>query len=213
MYVFASWPGQAELVRRLGLLHLRPVALPLHLARRPRVPGARHGGAEVADRPERQRADGRPGRHHALVGRRASRSRGTARGGSRPSPIRTATTIAYGYDGNGDLVSVTDRESNTTRFGYHLEFPHHLDSIEDPLGPPTHPQRIRRRRPPGPPHGRLRQDDHVHAPRSAARQEIVTDRDRQAARAGLRRARQRRCRRRTRRARSSCARTTRGTTG
>jgi RHS repeat-associated protein len=43
-------------------------------------------------------------------------------------------TLLYGYDGNGDLESHTDRESNTTRLGYHLEFPHHLVSIEDPLG-------------------------------------------------------------------------------
>ena len=43
-------------------------------------------------------------------------------------------TVQYVYDANGDLVAHTDRESNTTRFGYHLEFPHHLVSIEDPLG-------------------------------------------------------------------------------
>src|SRR5262249_523190 len=38
------------------------------------------------------------------------------------------------YDANGDLVSYTDRETNTTSFAYEAEIPHHLKEIHDPLG-------------------------------------------------------------------------------
>ncbi|MCP3866781.1 MAG: hypothetical protein GY703_01535 [Gammaproteobacteria bacterium] len=40
--------------------------------------------------------------------------------------------IDYGYDGNGNLVSVNDREGNTTRYFYVAD--NFLDRIEDPLG-------------------------------------------------------------------------------
>ncbi|MBV7330995.1 hypothetical protein KFU94_22695 [Chloroflexi bacterium TSY] len=42
--------------------------------------------------------------------------------------------MTYGYDANGDLVSFTDREQNTTTFTYLDAIPHHLDGIEDPRG-------------------------------------------------------------------------------
>jgi YD repeat-containing protein len=42
--------------------------------------------------------------------------------------------IEYGYDELGDLVAVTDRENNTTRFDYHDTRAHYLDEIIDPLG-------------------------------------------------------------------------------
>ena len=42
--------------------------------------------------------------------------------------------VGYEYDSSGDLAAVVDRESNTTRFHYHPDFPHHLKTIEDPLG-------------------------------------------------------------------------------
>ncbi|NEQ97760.1 MAG: RHS repeat protein, partial [Cyanothece sp. SIO2G6] len=42
--------------------------------------------------------------------------------------------VVYGYDANGDLVSVTDREQHTTTLDYHDERDHYLDSITDPLG-------------------------------------------------------------------------------
>ncbi|OUL29670.1 hypothetical protein BV378_05730, partial [Nostoc sp. RF31YmG] len=41
--------------------------------------------------------------------------------------------IRYGYNANGDLVSVTDRENNTTRMEYNTERKHYLDKIIDPL--------------------------------------------------------------------------------
>jgi RHS repeat-associated protein len=42
--------------------------------------------------------------------------------------------IRYEYDASGDLVSVTDRESNTTRMEYSTTREHYLDKIIDPLG-------------------------------------------------------------------------------
>ncbi|WP_342596899.1 RHS repeat domain-containing protein [Cyanobacterium aponinum UTEX 3222] len=42
--------------------------------------------------------------------------------------------IEYDYDRNGDLIAVTDREDNTTRFGYDDVRVHFLDEIIDPLG-------------------------------------------------------------------------------
>ena len=42
--------------------------------------------------------------------------------------------MTYAYDGNGDLQTYSDRESNTTSFTYHPAFPHHLEDIKDPLG-------------------------------------------------------------------------------
>jgi RHS repeat-associated protein len=41
--------------------------------------------------------------------------------------------VLYGYDKNGDLVSFTDRESNTTRFEYNSTRKHYLDKVIDPL--------------------------------------------------------------------------------
>jgi RHS repeat-associated protein len=43
-------------------------------------------------------------------------------------------SLVYAYDTNGDLESVTDRETHTTSFGYLDEPAHHLETIEDPLG-------------------------------------------------------------------------------
>ena len=43
-------------------------------------------------------------------------------------------SILYSYNDSGDLVSVTDRNGNVTRFGYLEEVPHILDSVTDPLG-------------------------------------------------------------------------------
>jgi YD repeat-containing protein len=43
-------------------------------------------------------------------------------------------SVVYTYDTNGDLQSVTDRETNTTRFSYLEEPAHHLETIDDPLG-------------------------------------------------------------------------------
>jgi large repetitive protein len=43
--------------------------------------------------------------------------------------------VRYAYDGDGDLVSVTDREGNTTELKYEVEDrPHYLNEIVDPLG-------------------------------------------------------------------------------
>lgn len=42
--------------------------------------------------------------------------------------------IRYGYDDNGDLVSVSDREGNVTRMEYNPQREHYLDQIIDPLG-------------------------------------------------------------------------------
>jgi RHS repeat-associated protein len=42
--------------------------------------------------------------------------------------------IKYKYDALGDLISVTDRENNTTRMEYNQERKHYLDKIIDPLG-------------------------------------------------------------------------------
>lgn len=42
--------------------------------------------------------------------------------------------IEYGYDANGDFVSVTDREGNVTRYLYRADRPHFLDKVIDPLG-------------------------------------------------------------------------------
>ncbi|MEM8721584.1 MAG: hypothetical protein AAGE84_20195 [Cyanobacteria bacterium P01_G01_bin.39] len=42
--------------------------------------------------------------------------------------------IRYQYDAAGDLVAVTDREKNTTLYGYSEERSHYLDEIIDPLG-------------------------------------------------------------------------------
>ena len=42
--------------------------------------------------------------------------------------------ITYEYDLNGDLIAVTDREDNTTRYGYSEDRAHYLDEIIDPLG-------------------------------------------------------------------------------
>src|SRR5262249_40398545 len=44
--------------------------------------------------------------------------------------------IAYQYDGKGDLVTVTDRSSNTTQFVYRTDRPHYLEQVIDPLGHP-----------------------------------------------------------------------------
>ncbi|MEJ1929429.1 putative Ig domain-containing protein [Nostoc sp. NIES-2111] len=41
--------------------------------------------------------------------------------------------IRYGYNANGDLVSVTDREGNTTKMEYNQQRSHYLDKIIDPL--------------------------------------------------------------------------------
>ncbi len=84
--------------------------------------------------------------------------------------------VSYAYDAAGDLVSVTDREGNTTRFGYLSQIPHHLETIEDPLGR----QPIRNEYGPG---GRLLQHtdafgktiEYTH--NLAASQEIVVDRN------------------------------------
>jgi RHS repeat-associated protein len=42
--------------------------------------------------------------------------------------------VVYGYDAKGDLVSVTDRDENTTQFQYNATRSHYLDKIVDPLG-------------------------------------------------------------------------------
>ncbi|WP_232826317.1 RHS repeat-associated core domain-containing protein, partial [Cyanothece sp. BG0011] len=42
--------------------------------------------------------------------------------------------IEYGYDNNGDLTTVTDREENVTRFVYDDVFEHYLEEVIDPLG-------------------------------------------------------------------------------
>jgi RHS repeat-associated protein len=42
--------------------------------------------------------------------------------------------IGYQYDGNGDLVAVTDRTHNTTQFVYLATPAHYLDQVIDPLG-------------------------------------------------------------------------------
>jgi YD repeat-containing protein len=43
-------------------------------------------------------------------------------------------TVSYGYDAQGDLTSVRDQESLITRFVYHNEPAHHLQSIVRPDG-------------------------------------------------------------------------------
>ena len=45
--------------------------------------------------------------------------------------------VTYEYNGNDDLVAVTDQIGATTRFEYSQERPHYLDSIIDPLGRPA----------------------------------------------------------------------------
>ena len=42
--------------------------------------------------------------------------------------------INYDYDGNGDLVSVTDRQTNTTQFVYHPTRRHYLTNVIDAHG-------------------------------------------------------------------------------
>ena len=42
--------------------------------------------------------------------------------------------LTYAYDASGDLATFTDRETHATTFTYHPVFPHHLASIQDPLG-------------------------------------------------------------------------------
>jgi len=42
--------------------------------------------------------------------------------------------IVYGYTAAGDLETVTDRASNTTRFSYSSELVHLLEDVEDPRG-------------------------------------------------------------------------------
>ncbi|MEA5620583.1 DUF4114 domain-containing protein [Cronbergia sp. UHCC 0137] len=43
-------------------------------------------------------------------------------------------SLKYGYNANGDLVSVTDRQENTTTLKYEAPRPHYLTEIIDPLG-------------------------------------------------------------------------------
>ena len=42
--------------------------------------------------------------------------------------------VRYEYDANGDLVAVTDRENNTTRFVYNASRAHYVEQVIDPLG-------------------------------------------------------------------------------
>ena len=42
--------------------------------------------------------------------------------------------VRYAYDADGDLVSVTDRLGNVTRFKYEAPRPHYLTEVIDPLG-------------------------------------------------------------------------------
>ncbi len=42
--------------------------------------------------------------------------------------------VVYEYDELGDLVAVSDRQGNTTRYEYSEEQAHYLDEIIDPLG-------------------------------------------------------------------------------
>src|SRR5213075_1050476 len=42
--------------------------------------------------------------------------------------------IRYRYSAVGDLVAVTDRQTNTTQFGYHPARVHYLQEVIDPLG-------------------------------------------------------------------------------
>jgi len=44
-------------------------------------------------------------------------------------------SVFYNSEGNNDLTSVTDRESNTTRFTYDQKFAHYLKDVIDPRGP------------------------------------------------------------------------------
>ncbi len=84
-------------------------------------------------------------------------------------------SLVYSYDANGDLASVTDRESHSTRFGYLEEPAHHLETIDDPLGR----RPIRNEYDPG---GRLvahvdafgKRIEYAHD--LLGRQEVVTDR-------------------------------------
>ncbi|MEM6470111.1 MAG: FG-GAP-like repeat-containing protein [Planctomycetota bacterium] len=43
-------------------------------------------------------------------------------------------TITYRYSGSGDLISVTDRENQTSRYVYEAGQPHYLREVIDPLG-------------------------------------------------------------------------------
>ncbi|MEL7499509.1 MAG: putative Ig domain-containing protein [Planctomycetota bacterium] len=43
-------------------------------------------------------------------------------------------SLVYSYSATGDLIRVVDRSGNTTRFNYHPERPHYLESVVDPLG-------------------------------------------------------------------------------
>ncbi|MDR3665124.1 MAG: proprotein convertase P-domain-containing protein, partial [Mycobacterium sp.] len=42
--------------------------------------------------------------------------------------------IVYGYDGSGNLVSVTDRDGKTTQFVYNTGMPHYVDHVIDAQG-------------------------------------------------------------------------------
>ncbi len=44
-------------------------------------------------------------------------------------------SVFYNSEANNDLTSVTDRESNTTRFTYDAQFAHYLRQVLDPRGP------------------------------------------------------------------------------
>ncbi len=46
-------------------------------------------------------------------------------------------SVLYQYDARGDLVGVTDRESNVTRFVYSTTRPHFLERVIDPLNRPA----------------------------------------------------------------------------
>jgi YD repeat-containing protein len=43
-------------------------------------------------------------------------------------------SVSYEYDAQGDLVGVTDRQTDTTRFVYSTAKPHYLEQMIDPLG-------------------------------------------------------------------------------
>ena len=98
--------------------------------------------------------------------------------------------MTYGYDANGDLVSFTDREENTTHFTYYEDQPHLLESLIDPRG-------IRPIRNEYYDDGRIKSHTDAFGKTirydydAIGRQEVVTRSDGRAAGAVLRRARER----------------------
>lgn len=132
-YVFASWPGQAELYDPSGSSLLDPSLY------RYTSPDGRvflvhdtEGLKSLTDLNGNVLTVNPGGITHSSGKGVAFARDGNGRIAAVTDP--NGATIAYGYDANGDLVTHTDRESNTTRFGYHISIPHHLVSIEDPLG-------------------------------------------------------------------------------